>query len=60
MDATRTRRTKDPVRQQWYATSRQYRFTRHMFGPEAVSGHQLAAFSLRLAAVTDPSTPRKK
>lgn len=33
MDATRTRRTKDPVRQQWYASSRQFRFTRHMFGP---------------------------
>jgi len=30
MDATRTRRTRDNVRQVWYATSRSRRFARHM------------------------------
>lgn len=29
MDATRTRRTKDQHRQQWYARQRQFRFARH-------------------------------
>ena len=30
MDATRSRRTKDPVRRVWYASHRQRRFARHM------------------------------
>ena len=30
MDATRPRRTRDPARQKWYASCRQWRFARFM------------------------------
>jgi hypothetical protein len=33
MDATRLRRTRDSVRQWWYAAHRQRRFARHMGFP---------------------------
>jgi hypothetical protein len=33
MDATRARRTKDQVRQWWYAAQRQRRFARHLGFP---------------------------
>jgi hypothetical protein len=38
MDATRARRTRDRIRQQWYARHRQRRFARFLgFAPDAPS-----------------------
>jgi|GEM_PF-3774494 len=48
MDATRTRRTKDPARQRWYAQERQRRFARFLnFGSETVG-----------ASTSDANAPR--
>ena len=45
MDATRRRRTRDPVRKRWYAIWRRWRFARHLGFVEFRSGTALAVTS---------------
>jgi hypothetical protein len=65
VDATRTRRTKDRVRQAWYAVNRQRRFARRLgFGPES-SGRadgslQSGCFTNRSGSKVFPTNPMKK
>jgi hypothetical protein len=50
MDATRSRRSRDPVRQRWYGSCRTLRFARHMQFLQPAFGSQLSAFGNRQAA----------
>ena len=53
MDATRARRTRDRVRQAWYARWRQLRFARHLgFASDTSRYGRLAGTGPRLSRVT--------